>query len=160
MGRFYAVTLDTASITAANTDYDLFSVSPADDKPVRFWELSIVVTSEIAEAQEEWLRIQVIRGYTSIGSGGNSVATVPQLSLADAAAGFTARTADPTVATTGTVQILWSSGFNVRAGMEKVWLPETTPVVTQASTTMVVRMLTTVADTLDLSGTLVVEEIG
>jgi hypothetical protein len=159
VGRFYAITLDTASITAANTDYDLFSVSMADDKPVRFWELTIAAYSEIAEAQEEWLRVQVIRGYTSVGSGGNSVATVPQLNLVDTAAGFTARTADPTVATTGTVQILWAGGFNVRAGLEKVWLPETTPWASQASTTMIVRMLTTVADTLDLTGTLVVEEI-
>jgi hypothetical protein len=160
VGRFYGVTFDATSITAANTDHDLFWIAPADDNPVRLWSLSLVVTSEIAEAQEEWLRIVVIRGFTSVGSGGTAVATVPRLSLGDSAATFTARTCDTTVATTGTTQTVWATGFNVRAGMELVWLPETTPWATHANTSILVRMQNTVTDTLDMSGTLVVEEVG
>jgi hypothetical protein len=159
VGRMYAVTFDAGSITAANTDYDLFYIAPADDKPVSLWSLTLVVTSEIAEAQEEWLDINILRGHTVASSGGNSVATIPQLNAIDTAAGFTARTVDNVIANTGTTQLVWATGLNVRAGLELVWLPETRPWCTQAQSSIVVRQMTTVADTLTMTGTLVVEEI-
>ncbi len=161
MGRIYYNTFSQQSITAANTDYDLFTLAPADDRPICLWELELYVTSELGDAQEEWLAIDIIRGYTSVGSGGTSVtlSAAPRQMLAESDPTCTMRYLDSTVATTGTTQLLWSGGFNVRAGLDKVWLPELRPYCSQVSTNLVVRMQSTVADTLTMSGTLTFEEI-
>lgn len=162
MGRVYVVEFENASITNANGDYDLFYVAPADDKPVRILACYLAVISELGDAQEEWLRIRIIRGYTSASSGGNSItnANLGRTNATDADAGFTARTVDTTVATTGTVYTLHSDAFNVRAGWVYLPTPETVHTITQASTSVVVRMLSTVTDDVTMSGSLYVEELG
>jgi len=162
MGRIYYHTFENASITNANGDYDLFYIAPADDKPVALWELELYVISELGDAAEEWLRLQVIRGFTSVGSGGTSVtlSATPRQNLADADPAVTLRYNDSTVATTGTTQILWGGGMNVRAGLDKVWLPETRPWCTQGQSSILVRLMAAVTDDVTMSGTLTFEEFG
>ena len=159
MSRFYSVVFEGASVTAANGDYDLFYIAPADDKPVKLWELLLYVTSELGDAQEEWLRLAVIRGHTTASSGGNSATPTPLMATAQAA-GFTARTVDPTIATAGSPLTVNALGMNVRAGMERIWLPETGPECSQGNTSILVRMMAAVADDVTMSGTLIVEETG
>lgn len=160
MGRFYAVTFTGATIAAASGDYDLFYIAPADDKPVRLWELYLTATSELGDAAEEILRVDVVRGHTVASSGGPGAVTPAPMMPSDAAAGCTARVADTTTANTGTTATLYSGGFNVRSGMERIWLPETTPWVTQGQSSIVVRLMAAVADDVTMSGTLIIEEIG
>lgn len=159
MGRFYAATFTGQSITNANGDYDLFYIAPGDDKPVRLWELSLAVTSELGDSAEEWLRIDIIRGYSVASSGGAALTPAP-FNPSDTAAGGTIRGYDSTVANTSSVVTLFAGGFNVRAGFEKVWLPETTPWCTQAQNSIVVRLMAAVTDDVTMSGTLVYEELG
>jgi len=157
MPRAYTVTIVGGTYTNAGGDFDIFELTPADDKPIEIVGLEIVTTSEVAEAQEEWIALQIIRGFTSSGSGGSAPTPVP-LDPIDTAAGFTAEVMNSTVATTGTTTTPWSSGFNERAGIEKWWPQSFGPQASQANTTIVVRGSSTVADDVTISATLYVLE--
>lgn len=160
LGRAYTVTFTAVAVTATQ---DLFYVKPAADKPciLEYCSISNVGgTADAGDAQEELLRVEVIRlpATVTVGSGG-SAPTPRALAVNDSAAGFTARVNDTTVATTsGTAQTLIADGFNVRAGY--IWLPapEHRIVVANAEA-VVVRLNLAPADSLTISGTLVVREL-
>jgi hypothetical protein len=162
MSRVYAVTFENQTIAAASGDYDLFYIAPADDKPCRLLAIYLAVISELGDAQEEWLRFELIRGFTVASSGGNAVtaSTVGRCSPTDPDPSFTARTADTAVATTGTGQVLHADGMNVRAGYVYIPTPEMVHMVTQAQTSLVLRMMAAVADDLTMNGTMYIDELG
>ena len=158
MSRMYTVEFSDVSVTAAGTDQELFYIAPADDKPCKLVALYIGQTTEVGDAEEEQLGIKVIRGHATVGSGGSAPTPSP-LNPNDPASGFTARVNDTTIASAGTPIELHADSFNVRTGYQMIWLPDARPMVTQAQTTMVVRMTSTVADTMTMSATLYVEEM-
>ena len=159
MGRVYTVEFENQTITTAGGDRDLFYVAPADDKPVKILGWKFVQFSDVGDTAEEILRVRMIRGHTSVGSGG-SAATPRPLIHSDTAAGCTARVNDTTIASAGTAVNLESGGFNIRAG-EQVFLPqEYRPQVTQAQGSIVLRLMAGPADDVTMSGTLWIEEEG
>lgn len=155
-GRMYTVEFNNVAVTAAQ---DLFELTPADDKPLRIHGWMVGQSSDAGDAQDELLRVQLIRGYTTSGSGG-STATPRPLNRSDAAAGFTCEINNTTVANTGTTHTLHSDVFNVRAGMPFWFPPESRPEVSQADTTLVLRLPGAPADSLTMSGVMYVEELG
>lgn len=157
MGRRYFVPFENVATSAA---VDFWEIQPADDKPVRIlgWSLSNVGgTSDAGDAQEELLRMSIVRGHTASGSGGSSP-TVSPVNRNDASAGFTAEVNNTTpAATSGTT--IYTCGHNVRVP-DLILLPEEVqPTASQADTTIVVRLLAAPADSINLSGTLLVEEL-
>jgi hypothetical protein len=159
MGRLYTVTFDNVSVgTAAQ---DLFELSPADDKPIRIHGLvlsNVGGTADAGDAQEELVRINILRGFTTSGSGGTAPTPVP-LNPNDTAAGFAAEVNNTTVANTGTSTTPFSDGWNVRIPYQMFFTPETQIQASQANTTIVVRSSSTLADAISVSGTLFVEEL-
>lgn len=155
MGRFYTVTFNDVAVTASQ---DLFEIQPADDRPVKIWGLFLTQSTELADAAEEQLRVAIIRGHSTSGSGG-STATPAVINPLDTAAGFTAEVNNTTIASAGTGVTLHVMTWNVRSGLEMWWLPETGLIATQANTTIVVRLLAAPADSVSVSGTLYVEEM-
>jgi hypothetical protein len=156
MARDYTVQFDNVSVSAIQ---DLFEITPADDKPVQITGLFLSQTgvADVGDAAEELLPIQVIRGYTTGGSGG-SAPTPSVLDGISTAAGFTAEVNNTTVANTGTAVILHSDNFNVRVGYQNYWPDNLAPGASQANTTIVVRLTRAPADAITLSGTLYVRE--
>jgi hypothetical protein len=155
MGRVYSIQFENVAVTAAQ---DFFEVSPADDKPVKLLGLFLSQSSEIGDAQEEMMRIQVIRGYTSSGSGGSAGTAVP-VDRNAAAAGLACEVNNTTVANTGTAVVIHSESFNERTGLAMWWTPETAPITSQGDTTIVVRLMAAPADSVTMNGTLYVEEL-
>ena len=157
-GRIYYVNFQNVTVSALQ---DLFEIAPADDKPVLIHSVELAnVGADVGDAEEEMLRLQLIRNFTNSGSGGTVVTTIPRQYNTDTAAGFTAETNNTTVAATGTTQILWAGGWNIRVPFEKVWLPESRPVCTQAQNRIVFKLMAAPADAISMSGTMTVEEIG
>jgi hypothetical protein len=150
--RPYAVTL-VGTLTAAGTDTDLVYIAPADDGRVDIVGFSVDITSEIAEAQEEWLQLKIIRGHSTVGSGG-ATATPRPLDPGGAAASATVRTNDTTPASAGTAVDLWAGGCNVRVGREVVWIPEMWRGCRQTESSIVLRMTSTLADDVTANVTL------
>jgi hypothetical protein len=155
MGRLYAITFENVAVT---TSVDFFEITPADDRPVIIHALHLSQSTDVGDAAEEMMRVQILRGHTTGGSGGAAPTPAP-LNPVDAAASFTAETNNTTIASAGTTVSLYAEAFNIRSGLVQIWPPELRPIVTQANTTLVVRLLSTPADSISFSGTLYVEEI-
>lgn len=160
MPRRYAVTFTGQTIAAASGDYDLICISPADDKPCRLLGVWLGVSSELGDAAEEILRVDIIRGHTTPSSAGVGAFTPLTLDASGAAAGASVRIADSTIASGGTAVTLWALTFNVRAGLEWIPTPEMVPEVSQGNTTLVVRLMAAVADDLTMAATFIFEEAG
>lgn len=154
MGRMYVVTFEGISVTVA---VDFFEITPADDKPVTIHALYLSQAPDVGDAAEEMLRVKIIRGHTTSGSGGTT-ATPAALDPNDTAAGFTAETNNTTIASVGTTADLFADAFNIRAGEPWIPTPECRPKATQANTTLVVRLMAAPADALTMSGSLFIEE--
>jgi hypothetical protein len=158
MPRLYTAEFENQTIAAASGDYDLFSVDAATDKPIEVIGISLEQMSELGDAAEEQLRLRVIRGHTTASSGGAAPTPRP-VSPDDAAAGFTARTNDSTIASAGTAVNLMSRGWNIRAPFEW-WAPyQGGGFWTSGSSLLVVRLMAAVADDIvGMSGTIWVNE--
>lgn len=156
MGRIYAVTFDGVAVTSS---VDFFEISPASNKPISIVGLLLSQSTELGDAEEEILRVKIIRGFTASGSGGSSATPVPVNNSIDTAAGFTAETNNNTVANTGTSVDLFSHAFNIRAGLEHYFPPECRPGASAGNTTIVVRLMSTPSDSITMNGTLYVEEL-
>lgn len=156
--RMYTVSFENVAVAAAQ---DFFEITPADDKPVQIfgWNIENVGgTADASDAQEEFWRLAVVRGNTVSGSGGSAPTPQPCL-FSDAAAGFAAEANNTTIANTSGVTI-WTGGMNVRVAPNPFWLPgECLLGASQANTTIVLRLLSTPADSIQISGTLWVAEL-
>lgn len=155
MGRVYTVAFKAV---AATEDQDLFELTPADDHPIKVLKLILGQTSEVGDAQEEMMGFEIIRGYTTSGSGGSSATPVP-IDPGDAAATFAAEINNTTIAADGTTKSLHCDSFNVRSGLQFIWTPETQLMASQANTTIAVRLLANPADSVTMCGTVYVEEM-
>ena len=157
MGRMYVCTFENVAVAATQ---DLFELSPADDKPILIHACYLSQSTELGDAAEEQLRIEIIRGFTSSGSGGSAFTPVPLQSTAGAAAGCACEINNTTVANTGTTTVLHAEAFNVRSGWQYIPTPETRPGASQANTTIVVRLMANPNDSVTMGGTLIFEELG
>lgn len=156
-GREYTVAWDAA--TAETLAIDVFELVPADDKPISIKELRIWQTSDLGDAQEEIIGIQIVRGNATSGSGGGTPTIVP-LMPTDAAAGFTAECRNTTAASTGTPVVAFADGWNVRVPYIWTPVPGCEVVATQAQTLLVVRLMAAPADSLTMFAACTVEEMG
>lgn len=162
MGRIYDVPF-TGTVTAAGGDVDLFSLQPADDRPIRLLGFTLGQISEVGDAAEEGVRITVRRltATVTIGSGGAVVtAAPPGADSGESAWSFTARANDTTVATTnGTNQILREVGWNIRSSPYDFLYPDAryAPKARQAEA-LIIRLETTLADDITFMGSVTVEE--
>lgn len=159
MPREYTCSFEGQSVTNANGDYELFELDPATDIPIELVAMELWVTSELQEAQEEWLRLAVIRGHATDGTGGTSTTPRP-LDPKDAAAGFTCDVLRTAIASTGTPVTLAAPAMNVRAGYS--WGP--VPIgygyrITAAEGLLVVRLVAAVTDDVTMSGWCTVVEV-
>src|SRR3990167_5918895 len=126
-GRIYTVVGQSVNLPATNA-FDLVEITPADDKPIRLhaFFLGQSGSADFGDAQEEGLRIAIIRGHTTSGSGGSAPTPRP-LNRSDAAAGFTAEVANTTIASVGTTHQLHEDCWNVRTPYIYMPTPEMRP---------------------------------
>lgn len=146
--RTYAVEFENVAVTAAQ---DFFELGPGAQRPIRLLELGLSQSSDVGDAAEELLRVKVIRGHTTSGSGGTTQTPTPIDSNDAASAETSAEVNNTTIASVGTPVDLWSAAFNIRVGLEKIWVPEVAPRV-QSANFLVVRLMAAPADELTMSG--------
>lgn len=155
MPRIYTVSVENVNITNAGGDADLVELDAATDKPIELFGIQLFATSEVAEAQEEWLRLKVIHGHTTTGNG--TSATPRPVSPVDTAAGFVAETFGTTIASAGSAVDLMSFAWQVRAGYE-IFLPEGAGFWTSGANLLVVRLMAAPADDVSANMTFWVRE--
>lgn len=155
MARSYAITFENVAVAAAQ---DLFEVNPAADRPVEIVACYLSQSTELSDAAEEQLRLSIVRGHSTSGSGGTAATPVP-LSPLDVAAGATAEVNNTTIASAGTAVTLHAETFNVRAGWVYVPDAESRPTASDTQGTLVVRLLAAPADSVTMGGTLIIREL-
>lgn len=157
MAREYYVAARNLALATASGDYDLIYLAAATEKPIKLMGFILGQTSEVGDAQEEMLDLTIVRGFTTASSGGSAITPVPR-DPDSAAAAFTARLGDPTVATTGTGLVLWADSMNVRAGMPYILPEQFQPITRNGAGSLVVRMNTAVIDAVTINITAIVQE--
>ena len=154
--KMYAVVFSGVAVTAQQ---DLFEVTAASTKVLCIHGFELSQSTEVADAQEEGLSIRVKRGATTSGSGGSAFTPLPY-QINQGASSFSAEINNTTIASAGTIVELHSTNWNVRnSPCTWFYTPETRPWVA-VSERLTVGLLTTPADSITMSGTLWVEEIG
>lgn len=160
VGRCYAVEFHTIAVTAQQ---DFFYIKPAADKICIIESIILGVAggaSDAGDAQEELLDLQFIRvpATVTVGSGGNAFTPNPT-AINDAAAGFTARINDTTIATTSATLLgMHSDTMNTRVPYAWPPAPEHRHIVANAQA-WVCRLKTTPADSILMNGTCIVREL-
>ncbi|NPV05672.1 MAG: hypothetical protein HPY67_13155 [Syntrophaceae bacterium] len=155
MGRIYRVPFNAVAVTAQQ---DLFEITAASNKPCRIHAWMVTQSSEVGDAQEEGLNLVLKRGNSSTtsGSGGTAPTPVPQ-NPNDSAAGFSAEVNNTTKMTGGTIVLEEPHNWNVRAPYLMVYTPETRPVILPGER-KTLELATTPADSITMSGFMIVEE--
>ena len=160
-GRVYYLPFDNETYTAAGTDFDLWEVAPADDRPFYLARINLEKLTDLGDAELEGISLEVIVGHATTGSGGSSYtgSAVGRKNTSAVDPGFTEARMNTTIAATGTTYTVLMRGWPYPM-FEHVWTPDERPLITQADTRVCVRALTTVADDVSISGTLTVVELG
>ena len=154
MGRIYTSRFSGVAVTAVQ---DIFMILTPATRIVQIHEVGLSQLTEIQDAEEVMLLLQMRSGQTASGTGGTTPAMVPQL-FGDSACGCTVRANDMTTqATGGTIVIKHSEYWNVRIPYQKIWTPETRPII-PPSKRWTFELAT--ADTFTAAGYIVFEEIG
>lgn len=115
-GRMYTVQFNNVTISAVQ---DLIAIVAAAAKNCEIAGVVFGAASGAAPT-EQLLRIRIRSGQTTVGSGGGAYTPVPT-SVTTAAAGFTARINDTTIASAGTIVQHHSDAWNTRIPF--VWIP-------------------------------------
>lgn len=157
MGRMYSIPFAGVAVSAQQ---DFFEITAAAGKPVVVHSIEIEQSTEVGDAQEEGLSIKLQRGNSGTTSGSNGTSPTPvAVCSSDAAAGLTSDVNNTTKMSGGTITLLRAWNWNVRIPFFKVFTPETRPVIAGGER-LTVELATTPADSITVSGTMVVEEQG
>lgn len=146
--------------TAETVAVDVVELTPADDKPIVIFRLVMGQTTEVGDAQDEFIGTSIVRGNTTSGSGGVAAANGNITNPSDATSGFTYEALNTTQATSGTTKTLAQPTWCVRGGMDHVYLPEERDEATQANTLMCWRLAGAPADSVTMGGHVTVGENG
>ena len=152
MGRVYKAVFESVVVSAAQDVYEI--VSPSDAIVKIHW-FKLGQSSDAGDSESEQLNFLVHRGTTS-GSGGTSITPSPS-NVGDAAFGGTVEANNTIQATEGT--FLDSFCFNVMAGNESIYTPETNDIISPAGR-YIIELQNAPADALTMNGCLCFEEIG
>lgn len=157
--RVYNVNAVGLTIATADGDTDIAEFTAGDDKPIALLGMGLYVTSEVQEAQEEWLSCKIIRGHTTSGSTPDATPTPRPVNHNDPAAAFTAELSNATIASAGTGIDVGAFAFNVRAGYE-IFVPGGIEWTTdQTAGLLVVRLMTAVVDDITMNAQFWVAEL-
>ena len=152
MGRIYTASFESVAVTAAQDLFEL--VAPSDSiVKVHWWTIS--QSSDAGDSESEQLNILVHRG-TATGSGGTTVTPSP-INVGDAAFGGTVEANNTTQSAEGT--FLDARCFNVMAGIEVIYTPETMPILSPSGL-YIVELQGAPGDSLTMNGSICFEEIG
>jgi hypothetical protein len=160
----YSVEFTNKAATAAMADFDFFEIDPAAEKPIEIVGLFLGQETQEGDANEDWVRLAVLRFNGGTFTSGGEVSTTPRPLDANAgAASFAAEAfnANGGVATTtGSTFRLHSDTFNIRQGYQIILPPEMRwQCDSAANSALVVRCESTLDATTNFSGTLYVREL-
>lgn len=155
MSGIYTVQFVDVAVTAQQ---DFFEITASSTQPLIILGWGISQNSDFGDAQEEGLNILVKSGQTTSGSGGSTPSKIATDGTSPAA-GFAIEANNTTKASAGTIVTHYPYNWNVRMPID-IWYPEAMQVVLAASRRATLELAKTPADSITVSGYLVVQEVG
>lgn len=156
MSGIYTVQFNGVAVTAQQ---DLLELVAAAGKPCVVLGFTLSQTTELGDAAEEQLLLQLKSGQTTSGSGGSAPTPVATDTSNTVAAGFTAEVNNTTKASAGTIVTHWSESWNVR--MEKVvTFTQEQQILMAAGRRATLELASTPGDSITMNATFWVQEIG
>ena len=157
MGRRYTVTTSAVAVSAAQ---DLLEYLVPADKILRLHECHVTQSSDAGDSESEQFRVSIRRvtGSPTSGSGGSTPTPRPN-DGGDAAAGGTIEANNTTQLSGGTNVVLHEESANVMSGLHYMPTPEA-KFDFAGQTRLLIELEAAPADSLTMSITTVVEEIG
>lgn len=157
--RVYTVSFTGSAQTGA---VDWFELTAPSTTGIALLKVFVGQTTEAGDTQDEQIGYYIKRAsgaYTSGSGGATGVARTP-LAPNDAAAAFTAETNNTTklAVGSGTLVTIHEDAFNVRAGLQLIWTPETV-VRAGVSQALVIGMDSAPADSITWKATAYVGEL-
>jgi hypothetical protein len=156
MGRFYTATFAAVAVTAQQ---DFWEITAPADGVVFIHDFILTQSTEVGDAMEEGLALLIKRGATTTGTGGTQAITPAPLSFGDPAFGGVVDVNNTAKASGGTIVTMAAYAWNVRMPFQIIWTPETR-LMLSPSQRLTIELATTPADSITVSGTLTLEEIG
>lgn len=155
MSGVYTVQFNGVAVSAQQ---DLFELVANSAKPIVILGFSLSQSTEVGDSAEEALSILLKSGQTTSGSGGSAPTPVANDSTM-AAAGFTAEANNTTKASAGTIVTHGAWNWNIRVPLDVLFTQEQ-QLVMAASRRCTLELATTPADSVTMSGTIWIQEIG
>ncbi len=156
MSGIYTVPFENVAVTAAQ---DLLAVVAHSTKQCVLLAYGLSQSTELGDAAEESVRVVIKSGQTTVGSGGSSVTPTPLDPVGAGASGFTARRNDTTAAVDGTIVNHYPHNWNIRGPLDCI-LPEQMQIIFGAGRRLTMTLEGAPADSVTMSGYLVIQEIG
>jgi hypothetical protein len=151
----YTAVFNNVAVTAIQ---DLFELVAPADSIVVLHDIHLSQNTDVGDAAEEVLRIELTSGHTTSGSGGSAVTPV-SAQLQDSAFGGTCEANNTTQASAGTIVTHYVWNWNIRVGFDRIFTPETRPIIAP-SRRMCLELPAAPADSVTMSGSITFEEIG
>jgi len=123
MSGIYTAVFNNVAVTAIQ---DLFEIVAAADAVVLLHDIHLSQNTDVGDAAEEVLRIELTSGHTTSGSGGSAPTAIPR-DIGQAAFGGTIEVNNTTQASAGTIVTKYVWNWNIRVGFDKIFTPETRP---------------------------------
>ena len=154
MGRMYSASISEVAVSAIQ---DLWELAAATNVAVVIHGLVIGQSTDYGDAAAEGLPIQFTRGHTVSGLFGSTV-TPTALDPGGATADTTVEANNTTQATTSGV-LVFADAFNVQAGYQ-LWFTPETRITIAGGQRLVVELPVAPTDAITVSSTIFFEEIG
>jgi hypothetical protein len=155
IGRIYTVSFTGVAVTAQQ---DFFELVAPSDAVCMVMRLQLSQSTEVGDAAEEGLSVQMKSGMTTSGSGGSSATPIPK-SLGDAAFGGTCEVNNTTKSQDGTIVTHEPWNWNIRVPFDLIFTPEEWKPLSPSARLAIV-LATTPADSITMSGWLSFAELG
>lgn len=155
MSGIYTVQFTDVAVTVQQ---DFFEITGSATQPFIILGWGISQNTDFGDAQEEGLNIILKSGQTSSGTGGSAPSKVALDGTAPAA-GFAAEANNTTKASGGTIVTHYPYNWNVRTPID-IWYPDMHQPIMAAARRATLELAKTPADSITVSGYIIIQEIG
>lgn len=143
---------------AVTVQQDFFEINSVSNKTLIVHSIRLSNSTDVGDAAAEGLQVDLVSGNATSGSGGSTHTPSP-LNTGGAASSYTVEINNTTKASTGTAVTHYSWNWIIQAPFIEQFTPAE-QVVLAPGGRLCLRLGTTPADSITLSGTMVIEELG
>lgn len=151
----YTTSFSGVAVTAQQ---DFFEINSVSNKTLCVHSIRLSQSTDVGDAASEALSVNLISGHATSGSGGSTHTPAPT-NTGGSASSFTVEINNTTIASTGTAVTHYAWNWLIQTPFVEQFTPSEMIYLAPGGR-LVLRLLTTPADSITCSGTMCIEEFG